>query len=101
VSEPGRTSWRVRALRIVAWLWFVAGLLGAAIMWLNSRETVTMTRTITAHARLTFQDIETHVSAFRVSMGFVSALAGLTAWALLLVICSLADLRLGSQQEPR
>jgi hypothetical protein len=100
VSGPGRASWPVRALRIVAWSWFVAGLVGAAIIWLNSQETVTTTRTLTAHARLTFQDIETHVSAFRLSLGFVSALVGLTAWAVLLVICSIADPRLGSQREP-
>lgn len=101
MSGLGRASWPVRALRIVAWLWFVAGLVGAAIIWLNSEVTVTTTRAITAHARLTFQDIETHVSAFRVSIGFVSALVGLTAWSVLLVICSMADLRLGSHQEPR
>lgn len=75
----------------MAWSWFVAGVVGAALIWLNARETVTTTRTITAHARLTFQDIETHVSVFRVSMGFVSVPVGLTVWAILLVVCSRAD----------
>ena len=88
---PVPTSWTFRALRIVAWSWLVAGLVGATVIWLNARETVTTTRTITAHARLTFQDIETHVSVFRVSMGFVALLVGLTAWAVLLVVCSMAE----------
>jgi hypothetical protein len=52
---------------------------------------VSITRTITAHARLTFQDIETNVSVFRISMGFVALLLGLTAWAVLLVFSSRAE----------
>lgn len=39
------------------------------MIWLNARETVSITRTITAHARLTFQDIETNVSVFRIFLG--------------------------------
>lgn len=53
----------------MAWSWLVAGFLGAAMIWLNARETVSITRTITAHARLTFQDIETNVSVFRIFLG--------------------------------
>lgn len=90
MTEQRLAPWPVRALRIVAWSWFVAGLVGAALIWLNARETVTTIRTITAHARLTFQDIETHVSILRVSLGFVSVLVGLTVWAILLVVCSRA-----------
>lgn len=96
MTKPGPAPWPARALRIVAWSWFVAALVGAALIWLNARETVTTTRTITAHARLTFQDIETHVSILRVSLGFVSALVGLTVWAILLVVCSRVDGSSGS-----
>lgn len=99
VSESATDPWPARALRIVAWLWIVAGLVGAVVMWLNSRETVTTTRTITAHARLTFQDIETHVSAFRVSLGFLFLLVGLTVWAILLVVCSRAGGPSGSDDR--
>jgi hypothetical protein len=88
VSELRRASWPLRAVRIVAWSWLAAGFLGAAILWLNARETVSITRTLTAHARLTFQDIETNVSVFRISMGFVALLLGLTVWAVLLVFAS-------------
>jgi hypothetical protein len=84
-------AWPVRALRIVAWAWLVGGLAAAVTIWMNARETVTTTRTITAHARLTFQDVETHVSAFRVSMGFLSLLIGLTVWAVLVVVASWAE----------
>jgi hypothetical protein len=91
VTERRLAPWPVRALRIVAWSWFVAGLVAASVIWLNARETVTTTRTITAHARLTFQDIETHVSILRVSLGFVSILVGLTVWAILLVVGSGAE----------
>jgi hypothetical protein len=91
VKEKAAPSWPIRALRIVASSWLVAGLAAAAIIWLNARETVTTTRTITAHASLTFQDIETHVSVFRVAMGFVAVLVGLTMWALLLVVASRAE----------
>lgn len=95
-------SWPVRALRIVAWSWLVAGLAAAAIIWLNARETVTTIRTITAHASLTFQDIETHVSVFRVAMGFGAVLFGLTIWALLLVVVSRAEpgSRAGARRDP-
>lgn len=54
LTEALRTSWPLRALRIVAWSWLVVGLVGAAVVWLNARETVSITRTITSHARLTF-----------------------------------------------
>jgi hypothetical protein len=91
VTGPEHVPWPLRALRIVAWSWLVGGLVAAAIIWLNSRETVTTTRTITAHARLTFQDIETHVSVFRVSMGFVSVLIGVTVWAILMVLAWVAE----------
>lgn len=86
-----RVAWPLRVLRIVAWSWLVSGVVAAALIWLNARETVTTTRTITAHARLTFQDIETHVSVFRVSMGFLSALVGLTVWAILMVLAWVAE----------
>jgi hypothetical protein len=72
---------------VVARCWFPGG----RDHWLNARETVSITRTITAHARLTFQDIETNVSVFRISMGFVALLLGLTAWAVLLVFSSRAE----------
>lgn len=90
VSEQ-RRPWPLRALRTVAWLWLAAGLVGGAIFWLNARETVTITRTITAHARLTFQDIETNVSVFRISMGFLAVLLGLTVWAVLSAVAFLAE----------
>jgi hypothetical protein len=91
VRPRPQAPWPIRALRIVAWSWLGAGVLAAVIIWLNARETVSVTRTVTAHASLTFQDIETHVSALRVSMGFVSVLIGLTIWAVLLVVCWRAD----------
>ena len=99
--RPG-APWPVRALRVVAWSWLGAGLAAAVVIWLNARETVTTTRTITAHASLTFQDIESSLSVFRVSMGFVSILIGLTAWALLLVIASKAEqgFGIGTGREP-
>jgi hypothetical protein len=91
VTGSERVAWPLRALRVVAWSWLVGGLVAAAIVWWNSRETMTTTRTITAHARLTFQDIETHVSVFRVSMGFVSVLIGVTVWAILMVLAWVAE----------
>lgn len=102
MKEKTAPSWPIRALRIVAWSWLVGGLAAAVIIWLNARETITITRTITAHASLTFQDIETHVSVFRVSMGFVSVLVGSTLWALLLVVGSRAESqsRAGAGRDP-
>jgi hypothetical protein len=43
--------------------------------------------------RLRCSDIETNVSAFRISMGFMALLLGLTIWAVLLVFSSRAEER--------
>jgi hypothetical protein len=80
----------VRVLLVSAWLALLAGIAVAAVLWSTSVRDVEVTRTITAHGRLTFKDVLREVSAWRIAGGGLALLGGVLAWSLSLTAARVA-----------
>lgn len=94
-----------QVLRAMAWVALVAGLAGAAVLWITAREVVEETRRIVGHATLTFQDLEVRISWAKIALGAAALVVGLYLWALARVVANAADGRAaagraGSQADP-
>jgi hypothetical protein len=74
---------------VASWAVLVAGLGGAALLWISAREVVEVTRRVVGHATITFQDLEVRISVARVALGVASLVAGFYLWALGRVLADL------------
>lgn len=73
----------VGALRVIAWVSLVGGIIGAIVLWSNAGET--------GATDAYFAEIEEETDPFVVAMGFFVLLQGVLTWAALMVFGSIGE----------